>query len=93
VGSYFGLVPLQDASADKNRLGHITKQGPATVRRLVTEAAWQGIRRSPEVRAFFERVQRDDPQRKKIAIVATAHYLVRVMLAMLRDGRGWQQAA
>jgi transposase len=93
VGSYFGLVPLQDASADKNRLGHITKQGPATVRRLVTEVAWQGIRRSPEVRAFFERVQRDDPQRKKIAIVATAHYLVRVMHAMLRDGRGWQQAA
>jgi transposase len=93
VGSYFGLVPLQDASADKNRLGHITKQGPATVRRLVTEAAWQGIRRSPEVRGFFERVQRNDPQRKKIAVVATAHYLVRVMHAMLRDGRSWQQAA
>ena len=93
VGSYFGLVPLQDASADKNRLGHITKQGPATVRRLVTEAAWQAIRRAPEVRGFFERVQRDDPQRKKIAVVATAHYLVRVMHAMLRDGRGWQQAA
>ena len=29
VGSYFGLVPCQDASADRNRLGHITKDGPA----------------------------------------------------------------
>jgi hypothetical protein len=32
-------------------------------------------------------------QRKKIAVVATAHYLVRVMHAVPRDGRGWQQAA
>ncbi len=44
VGSYFGLVPSQDASADKNRLGHITRQGPGTVRRLLVEAAWQGLR-------------------------------------------------
>src|SRR6185436_17363087 len=56
VGAYFGLVPCQDASAEKNRLGHITREGPATVRKLVTEAAWQGVRHSPTVRAFFERV-------------------------------------
>jgi hypothetical protein len=43
VGAYFGLVPCQDASADVNRLGRITRQGPATVRRLLVEAAWQGI--------------------------------------------------
>ena len=29
-------------------------------------------------------MQRDDPQRKKIALVATAHYLVRVMWARLK---------
>lgn len=86
VGSYFGLVPCQDQSADKNRLGHITKEGPATARKLLTEAAWQGIRRSPEIRAFFERVQGDDPGRKKIALVATAHWLLRVMYAMLLSG-------
>ena len=33
----------------------------------------------------------DDPQRKKIALVATAHYLVRVMWAMLRYGTRWQE--
>jgi hypothetical protein len=31
------------------------------------------LRRSPTVRAYFERVRRDDPQRNKIALVATAH--------------------
>lgn len=86
VGSYFGLVPCQDQSAGPSRFGHLTRQGPATVRKLLTEAAWQGIRHSPEIRAHFERIQRQDPQRKKIALVATAHWLVRVMAAMLRTG-------
>jgi transposase len=91
VGGYFGLVPCQDQSGDRNRLGHITREGPAVVRQLVAEAAWQAVRRSPTVRAFFERTQRDDPQRKKIAVVATAHYLVRVMWALLKRGTVWQE--
>jgi transposase len=91
VGRYFGLVPCQDQSGDKNRLGHITREGPPVVRRLVAEAAWQAVRRSPTVRAYFERTQRGDPQRKKIAVVATAHYLVRVMWALLKRGTVWQE--
>jgi transposase len=92
VASYFGLVPSQNASGSFNRLGHITKEGPGTVRCLLTEAAWQGIRRSTRIRAYFERIQRDDPDRKKIALVATAHYLIRVMHAMLRTGEAWREA-
>jgi len=93
VGRYFGLVPCQDASADRNRLGHITREGPATVRRLVAEAAWQGIRRSATVRAYFQRIQKGDPDRKKIALVATAHYLLRVMHALLRTGEEWRETS
>jgi transposase len=93
VGRYFGLVPCQDQSGDKNRLGHITREGAPVVRQLVAEAAWQALRRSPTVRAYFERVQRGVPQRKKIALVATAHYLVRVMWAMLRRGTLWEEGA
>jgi len=92
IGAYFGLVPSQDQSANVNRLGHITREGPAVVRRLLTEAAWQGIRRSPRIRAYFERVRRNDPARRKIALVATAHYLARVMLAMLKRNEMWNEA-
>src|SRR5215467_7663446 len=92
VGSYFGLVPSQDQSGDRNRLGHITREGPAVVRQLVAEATWQALRRSPTVRAYFERVRRDDPQRKKIALVATAHDLVRVMWALLKHGTTWEES-
>jgi transposase len=93
VGCYFGLVPCQDASADRNHLGHITREGPSVVRGLLTEASWQGIRRSPTIRAYFERIQQDNPDRKKIALTATGHYLIRVMYAMLRTGETWREAA
>ena len=91
VGCYLGLVPCQDASAGKDRLGHITRDGPPTVRKLLCESAWQAARRSPAVKAYFERVARGDAGRKKIALVATAHKLARAMAAMLRSGEAWRE--
>jgi transposase len=89
IGAYLGLVPCQDQSGDHNRLGHITKQGPPAVRRLLVEASWLAVRKSPTVRAYFERIVGDDPDRRKIAIVAVAHYLARVSLALLRNHECW----
>lgn len=86
VGSYFGLIPKQDQSAGKNRLGRITKTGPATARRLLVEAAWSASRWCEEAKSFVQRVSHGDPGRKKIATVALAHKLLRMMLSMLRTG-------
>lgn len=91
IGRYFGLVPKQDASAGISRMGRITKEGPATVRKLLTEAAWQGIRRSPTIRACYERMKHERDDRNKKALIATAHYLARVMLAMLKTGEPWRE--
>jgi transposase len=91
VGCYLGLVPCQDSSAGKDRLGHITGDGPATVRMLLCEAAWQAVRRSPSMKAFFERVTRGERDRKKLALVAAAHKLARAMAAMLRTGEAWRE--
>ena len=91
VGAYFGLVPSQDQSGSTNRMGHITRQGSATVRQLLVEAVWQASRRSPTVAAYVNRIQRGDKNRRKIAIAATAHYLVRVMWTMLKNGTLWKQ--
>jgi transposase len=93
VAAYFGLVPCMDKSAGQERYGHITREGPSVVRGFVTEAAWQAIRYSPMIRAYFDRIQRGDAGRKHIAIVATAHYLVRVMAAMLKTGEVWRGKA
>ena len=58
---------------------------------LLCEAAWQAVRRSPSMRAFFERVSHGEPGRKKIALVAVAHKLARSMAAMLRAGEAWRE--
>src|SRR5215831_9669293 len=39
VASYIGLVPLEDSSGNRRRLGHITKQGSSMLRFLLVEAA------------------------------------------------------
>ena len=93
VAAYFGLVPCQDASAGVNRLGHITKQGPGTARKYLVQGAWQAVRRSPRVRARYERLVGERKERRKIALVATAHWLLRCMFAMLRSGEVWREAA
>ena len=90
VGNYFGLVPSEDNSGGTVRRGHITREGPALVRRLLNQAAWRALRCSPRVRERFERIERGDRQRKKIALVAIMHYLVRVMHAMLRKNESWR---
>ena len=89
LGAYFGLVPCQDASADRNRLGHITKDGPPVMRKLICEATWTAVKKCPAFKRYFERVMADKPERKKIALVATAHRMIRVMGAMMRGGTAY----
>jgi len=91
LGTYFGLVPCQDASANVNRLGHITREGPATVRKMLCEAGWQAVRRSRKIRGWFDRIVGNDPDRRKIANVAVARKLIVVMGAMLRSGEAWRE--
>ena len=47
VGSSFGLVPCQDQSGDRNRLGHITRAGAPVVRQLPAEDAPHGRNATP----------------------------------------------
>lgn len=86
IGSYFGLVPREDSTGDHRRLGHITCDGPPSVRQYLTEVAWRGTSHNQQFKEVYERFLRGDPLRKKIAMVAVGHWLCRVMLAMLKTG-------
>jgi len=46
--SYLGLVPSENSSGERRRLGSITKSGSQHARRLLVEAAWH-YRRTPRV--------------------------------------------
>ena len=53
IGSYLGLAPCEDSSADRQRLGHISKQGNALLRFLLVEAAQAVVRFDTEWRRHF----------------------------------------
>src|SRR5216684_783606 len=44
IGSYVGLIPCEDSSASRQRLGHISKQGNTLLRYLLGEAAQAAVR-------------------------------------------------
>ena len=48
IAAYLGLVPLEDSSGNRRRLGHITKQGSSMLRFLLVEAAQVTVRSLPE---------------------------------------------
>jgi transposase len=53
IASYLGLVPLEDSSGNRRRLGHITKQGNSLLRFLLVEAAQVAVRSLPEWRSKY----------------------------------------
>jgi transposase len=74
LSSYAGLVPSLDASADKQRMGRITKQGSPYLRTALVEAAQVAARTRSKLNIFFRRrIVRCGYQK---AIVATAHKII-----------------
>src|SRR5438034_4490408 len=47
IASYVGLVPEEESSGDRRRLGHISKQGNSLLRFLLVEAAQVTVRSQP----------------------------------------------
>jgi len=53
IGTYLGMIPTEDSSAGKQRLGHISKQGNSLLRYLLTEAAQAATRFNPHWRRRY----------------------------------------
>ncbi len=89
VASYLGLVPLEDSSGNRRRLGHITKQGSSMLRFLLVEAAQVTVRSLPEWRSRYFRLMMR--RGRKIAKIAMARRLAVCLYWMLRQGWDYQQ--
>jgi len=75
LASYAGLVPSLDASAGKEKMGRITKQGSRYLRTALVEAAQAAARmQSSRLRVFFRRRIVKTGYQK--AVVATAHKIL-----------------
>jgi len=51
--SYVGLVPSEESSGDRRRLGHISRQGNSPLRFFLVEAAQITVRSQPQRRSKF----------------------------------------
>jgi transposase len=85
VSAAMGLVPREDSSAERRHRGHITKAGPSEVRSLLVQAAWACWRSkgSGTLHAWVEGVAAR--RGRRIAVVALARRLSRILYALWRD--------
>jgi len=84
IGSYVGMIPSEDSSAGKQRLGHISKQGNSLLRFLLVEAAQAATRVSSEWRRRY--IHLAMRRHKSIAKVALGRKLAIRLYWMWRNG-------
>jgi transposase len=73
IGTYLGMIPSEESSAGKQRLGHISKQGNSLLRYLLSEAAQAAARFNPHWRRRYMRLAMR--RHKSIAKVAMGRRL------------------
>jgi transposase len=85
VESYLGLVPSENSSGGKRRVGSITKQGNTYLRALLVQASWSLLRGCPEDPLVKWALHLASRRGKRVAVVALARRLSGLLWAMWRD--------
>jgi transposase len=91
LAAYFGLVPSEQSSGERQHRGRITKTGNTRVRWLLIEAGWRILHsRGSQTAALREWGRRIAARRgKRIAVVALARRVAGIFFGMLRDGAAY----
>ena len=84
VGNYVGMIPCEDSSGDKQRLGHISKQGNSLLRFLLVEAAQAAARNNPDWRRRYMHMAMR--RHRNIAKVAMGRRMAVRLYWMWRNG-------
>jgi len=90
IGTYVGMIPCEESSADKQRLGHISKQGNSLLRFLLVEAAQAAARIHPDWRRRY--IHLAIRRHKSIAKVAMGRRLAVRLYWMWRNGCEYSQS-
>lgn len=93
--AFLGLVPRQNSSGGKDRLGRISKKGDGYLRKLLVVGATSVIRRAkagelaaaPWIRSLLER------RPARVVTVAMANKTARIVWAVLARGEDYRPAA
>ena len=90
IGTYVGMIPSEDSSAGKQRLGHISKQGSSLLRFLLVEAAQAAAGIHPDWRRRYLHLAMR--RHKSIAKVAMGRKLGVRLYWMWRNGCEYAQS-
>jgi transposase len=90
IGTYVGMIPSEDSSAGKQRLGHISKQGNSLRRFLLVEAAQSAARFHPDWRRRY--IHLAMRRHRSIAKVAMGRRLAIRLYWMWRNGCEYSQS-
>lgn len=82
VCSYLGLVPSEYSSGNRQRLGHISKQGSSLMRFLLVEAGQTAVRGDEQLRRAYRRLSAK--KSRAVAKVMVARRLAVRLYRMLR---------
>jgi transposase len=82
VASYLGLIPREESSGGRQKLGSISKQGNRMLRSLLVEAAQTAVRLDPGMKKKY--LHRCHQKPKAVAKVAAARQLAVRLYWMLR---------
>jgi transposase len=76
IANYLGLVPSSfETGESDDRKGRITRQGPARVRKVLCQAAWNRVRFDQREKTIYERIKKKNPGKAKKAVVAAMRRL------------------
>ena len=89
VASYLGLIPREESSGGRQKLGAITKQGNRLVRSLLVEAAQIAVRLDPGMKKQY--LHRCHQKPKGVAKVAAARRLAVRLYWMLRTEKAYPE--
>jgi transposase len=89
IASYLGLIPREESSGGRQKLGAITKQGNRMLRALLVEAAQIAVRFDPGIRKQY--LHRCHQKPKGVAKVAAARKLAVRLYWMLRTQTGYPE--
>jgi len=84
AASYAGLIPEREESGKSVERSWLSRKGPPLLRRKLFMGALVAVRHDPEMRAFYHRLL-SRGKRKKQALVAVAHKLLRRRMGRLRE--------
>ncbi|NIO04682.1 MAG: transposase [Proteobacteria bacterium] len=85
LSAYLGLTPSQYSSAEKIRMGRITRAGKGGLRGTLVKVSWRLITKDRAMRQKYDRIKARAGGKR--AIVAISRMLVLRLRRMLLDGR------